>query len=99
MKKILSLLITTALVSLQGITNVSLADDGADVFINLGEVGTIDFSGRAFGGESDPVDIVDLLGGRVLANDSVILGGKIRKIKRGNKKIYVTLELDNSVEK
>lgn len=57
---------------------------------------------RAFGGDlDDPIDIVVIYGGRTFDDATIddlvtILGGRIRKIKRGNKKTYVTLELDNT---
>lgn len=78
MKKIVSLILVLALYLT---SNPGIADDGADVFINTGDVGSIDFSGRTFGGDDPIGDLVELLGGRV------------RKVKKTKEKTYITIEI------
>ena len=49
MKMLFNILIVLSMFLVQSGINLVYADDGADVFTNLGNIGTIDFSGRTIG--------------------------------------------------
>ena len=97
MKKLISLLIALGIVSIQGVFNLAFGD--ADVFINTSDPGSIDFSGRTFGGAGDDDTIVNPgpdIAIRKFDNLVSILGGRIRKVKRGKNKTYITIEFKNT---
>ncbi len=99
MKKFFILISTLSVISMFSMINTALGDDGADVFINTDSVGSIDFSGRTFGGtkppidDTDPIDIIRAAGGR----PPDAFERNYSSVQNKSKK-YIVLQIDNDAK-